>query len=175
MENKIAAELPNNHSADAAPTGLGTKAILEIGSDLHALLADVFTLYLKTKNFHWYVSGSHFHDYHLMLDEQGDQLFAMTDDIAERARKLGARTIHSIGDIAKSQRLSDNDKEQVAAKAMVRELHVDNQRLAEFMRSAHAVCHEHGDLATASLLENWIDQTERRSCFCRRPSGILND
>lgn len=172
MQNKITTELPNNHSADAALTGLGTKAILEIGADLHALLADVFTLYLKTKNFHWHVSGSHFHDYHLMLDEQGDQLFAMTDDIAERARKLGARTIHSIGDIAKSQRLRDNDKEQVAPPAMLRELHSDNQRLAEFMRSTHTVCDEHGDLATASLLENWIDQTERRSWFL---SATLED
>jgi starvation-inducible DNA-binding protein len=165
MQNKIAAELPNNHSADAAGTGLGTKAVVEIGTDLRALLADVFTLYLKTKNFHWHVSGSHFHDYHLMLDEQGGQVFAMTDDIAERARKLGARTIHSIGDIAKSQRLRDNDQEQVAARAMLQELHDDNQRLTEFMRSTHALCEEHGDLATASLLENWIDQTERRSWF----------
>lgn len=172
MQNKTTAELPNHHSADAAPTGLGTKAISEIGTDLHALLADVFTLYLKTKNFHWHVSGSHFHDYHLMLDEQGDQLFAMTDDIAERARKLGARTIHSIGDIAKSQRLRDNDEEQVAAQAMLRELHGDNQRLAEFMRSTHVVCNEHGEVATASLLENWIDQTERRSWFL---SATLKD
>lgn len=171
MQNKITAELPNNHSADPALTGLGTKAIVEIGTDLRALLADVFTLYLKTKNFHWHVSGSHFHDYHLMLDEQGDQLFAMTDDIAERARKIGARTIHSIGDIARSQRLRDNDKEQVAPQAMLRELHGDNQRLAEFMRSTHAVCDERGDLATASLLENWIDQTERRSWFLSETLG----
>jgi starvation-inducible DNA-binding protein len=171
MQNKITAELPNNHSTDAAPAGSDTKAILEIGADLQALLADVFTLYLKTKNFHWHVSGSHFHDYHLMLDEQGDQLFAMTDDIAERARKLGARTIHSIGDIAKSQRLRDNDKEQVATEAMLRELHGDNQQLAEFMRSTHAVCDEHGDVATASLLENWIDQTERRSWFLSATLG----
>jgi starvation-inducible DNA-binding protein len=171
MQNKIAAELPKNHSADAAGSGLGTKAIVEIGTDLHALLADVFTLYLKTKNFHWHVSGSHFHDYHLMLDEQGDQVFAMTDDIAERARKLGARTIRSIGDIAKSQRLRDNDQEQVAAQAMLQELHDDNQQLAAFMRSTHAVCDEHGDVATASLLENWIDQTERRSWFLSETLG----
>jgi starvation-inducible DNA-binding protein len=172
MQNKVTAELPNNHSAEVAPTGLGTKAILEIGTDLHALLADVFTLFLKTKNFHWHVSGTHFRDYHLMLDEQGDQLFAMTDEIAERARKLGAQTVHSIGDIARSQRLRDNDKEQVTAQAMLRELHRDNQRLAEFMRSTHGVCAEHGDIATASLLENWIDHAERRSWFLSETLNI---
>ena len=131
----------------------------------HANSANERSFYLKTKNFHWHISGPHFRDYHLMLDEQGDQLFAMTDDIAERARKLGARTIRSIGDIARSQRLKDNDQQQVPSRAMLRELLDDNRRLNEFMRSTHAVCEEHGEVATASLLENWMDETDRRAWF----------
>jgi starvation-inducible DNA-binding protein len=165
MQAQLTKEVLSTQSVDVAPTDLGTRATMEIGTELQVLLADVFALYLKTKNFHWHVGGPHFRDYHLMLDEQGDQLFAMTDEIAERARKIGARTIRSIGDIARSQRLTDNDEQQVTSRAMMRELLDDNRRLNEFLRSTHAVCEEHGDVATASLLENWIDETERRAWF----------
>ena len=165
MQVQLTKEVSNAQSVDVATTDLGTKSTVEIGTELQVLLADVFALYLKTKNFHWHVGGPHFRDYHLMLDEQGDQLFAMTDEIAERARKIGARTIRSIGDIARSQRLTDNDKHEVSSRAMMRELLDDNRRLNEFLRSTHAVCEEHGDVATASLLENWIDETERRAWF----------
>ena len=165
MQVQLTKEVSNTQSVDVAPTDLGTRATVEIGTELQVLLADVFALYLKTKNFHWHVGGPHFRDYHLMLDEQGDQLFAMTDEIAERARKIGARTIRSIGDIARSQRLTDNDEQQVTSRAMMRELLDDNRRLTEFLRSTHAVCEGHGDVATASLLENWIDETERRAWF----------
>ncbi len=162
---QLTKEVLKIQSVDLAPDDRGTKATVEIGTELQVLLADVFALYLKTKNFHWHVGGPHFRDYHLLLDEQGDQLFAMTDEIAERARKIGARTIRSIGDIARSQRLTDNDEQQVTSRAMMRELLDDNRRLNEFLRSTHAVCEEHGDVATASLLENWIDETERRAWF----------
>jgi starvation-inducible DNA-binding protein len=165
MQVQLTKEVSNAQSVDVARTDLGTSSTVEIGTELQVLLADVFALYLKTKNFHWHVGGPHFRDYHLMLDEQGDQLFAMTDEIAERARKIGARTIRSIGDIARSQRLTDNDKHEVNSRAMMRELLDDNRRLNEFLRSTHAVCEEHGDVATASLLENWIDETERRAWF----------
>lgn len=165
MQVQLTKEVLNTQSVDVAPTDLGSRATVEIGTELQALLADVFALYLKTKNFHWHVGGPHFRDYHLMLDEQGGQLFAMTDEIAERARKIGARTIRSIGDIARSQRLTDNDEQQVTSGAMMQELLDDNRRLNEFLRSTHAVCEEHGDVATASLLENWIDETERRAWF----------
>jgi starvation-inducible DNA-binding protein len=129
------------------------------------LLADVFTLYLKTKSYHWHMTGPHFRDYHLLLDEQADQLFAMTDAIAERARKLGESTIHSIGEIARLRRLSDSDSETIAPREMLRSLREDNDQLSSFMRDAHVVCEQAEDLATASLLENWIDETERRSWF----------
>ena len=165
MRVQLTKEVLNAQSVDVATTDLGTRATVEIGTELQVLLADVFALYLKTKNFHWHVGGPHFRDYHLMLDEQGDQLFAMTDEIAERARKIGARTIRSIGDIARSQRLTDNDQQQVTSRAMMRELLDDNRRLNEFLRSTHGLCEEHGDVATASLLENWIDETERRAWF----------
>jgi len=165
MQVQLTKEVSNAQSVDVARTDLGASSTVEIGTELQVLLADVFALYLKTKNFHWHVGGPHFRDYHLMLDEQGDQLFAMTDEIAERARKIGARTIRSIGDIARSQRLTDNDKHEVTSRAMMRELLDDNRRLNEFLRSTHAVCEEHGDVATASLLENWIDETERRAWF----------
>jgi starvation-inducible DNA-binding protein len=165
MQVQLTKEVSNAQSVDVARTDLGTSSTVEIGTELQVLLADVFALYLKTKNFHWHVGGPHFRDYHLMLDEQGDQLFAMTDEIAERARKIGARTIRSIGDIARSQRLTDNDEQQVTSRAMMRELLDDNRRLNEFLRSTHAVCEERGDVATASLLENWIDETERRAWF----------
>jgi len=120
---------------------------------------------MKTKNFHWHMSGKHFRDYHLLLDEHADQIFAMTDDIAERARKIGGTTLHSIGEIAKYQRLKDNSEEFVAPKEMLSELLDDNQKLAKFFRAAHEVCEKHNDIATASLIEVWVDQTERRSWF----------
>ncbi|MGH9694562.1 MAG: Dps family protein [Bryobacteraceae bacterium] len=151
--------------AAEAPTDLGADAVVEISGALRPLLADVFALYLKTKNFHWHMSGPHFRDYHLLLDEHAGQIFAMTDDIAERARKLGASTLHSISDISRHQRLKDNNEEFAAPEDMLRELCADNQRLTRFLRSAHQVCDEHNDVATASLIENWIDETERRTWF----------
>ena len=147
------------------PSDLSGDAVVEISGSLRKLLADVFTLYLKTKNFHWHMSGKHFRDYHLLLDEQATQIFAMTDDIAERARKIGGPTIHSIGDIAKHQRLKDNDANFLAPKDMLAELRDDNQQLTHEMRSSHKLCEHHDDVATASLIENWIDETERRTWF----------
>jgi starvation-inducible DNA-binding protein len=149
----------------ATPTGFSDQAKADISGALNALLADVFALYLKTKNFHWHVSGAHFRDYHLLLDEQGAALFAMTDPIAERTRKIGARAIHSIGHIAKLQRVLDNDADYVDPQDMLAELRDDNADLANRMRAAHAVCDEHNDVASASLLENWIDETEQRVWF----------
>jgi starvation-inducible DNA-binding protein len=147
------------------PTDLSGDAVVEISSALRKLLADVFTLYLKTKNFHWHMSGKHFRDYHLLLDEQAQQIFAMTDDIAERARKIGGTTIHSIRDIAEHQRLRDNNAEFVPPVDMLAELRDDNKTLTRELRSTHKLCDEHDDVATASLIENWIDQTERRTWF----------
>jgi starvation-inducible DNA-binding protein len=147
------------------PTGLGANATRDISGALNALLADVFALYLKTKNFHWHVSGSHFRDYHLLLDEQGEQLFAMTDDIAERVRKIGGTTLHSIGEISRLQRVLDNDADYVTPDDMLAELRDDNAQLVARMREAHDLCDEHGDVATASLIENWIDEGERRVWF----------
>jgi starvation-inducible DNA-binding protein len=147
------------------PTDLGAKATRDISGAMNALLADVFALYLKTKNFHWHMSGPHFRDYHLLLDEQGEQIFAMTDDIAERVRKIGGMTLRSIGQIAKQQRILDNDAEYVEPLDMLAELREDNQSLIARMREVHDVCDEYNDVATASLLENWIDQAERRAWF----------
>ncbi|HWX28566.1 MAG TPA: DNA starvation/stationary phase protection protein [Steroidobacteraceae bacterium] len=147
------------------PTDLSGDAVVEISSALRKLLADVFTLYLKTKNFHWHMSGKHFRDYHLLLDEQAQQIFAMTDDIAERARKIGGTTIHSIRDIAEHQRLRDNNAEFVPPVDMLAELRDDNKTLTRELRSTHKLCDEHDDVATASLIENWIDETERRTWF----------
>ena len=144
---------------------LTTDAVHEITSALRPLLADVFGLYLKTKNFHWHMKGPHFRDYHLLLDEHSDQIFAMTDDIAERARKLGGTTLHSISDIAKHQTLRDNNVESVPAHQMLAELCADNQHLTRSLREVHEVCDRHDDVATTSLIENWIDQTERRAWF----------
>ena len=149
----------------ATPSDLGANATRDVGGALKLLLADVFVLYLKTKNFHWHMSGPHFRDYHLLLDEQSEQIFAMTDDIAERGRKIGSRTLHSIGEINRSQRILDNDADFVTPQDMLAELRDDNQRLAAAMRETHDLCNEHRDVATASLLENWIDQTERRVWF----------
>jgi starvation-inducible DNA-binding protein len=147
------------------PTDLDHEGVTEISQELRRLLADVFALYMKTKNFHWHMSGRHFRDYHLLLDEHADQIFAMTDDIAERARKIGGTTLHSIGEIARYQRLKDNSEEFVAPKEMLSELLDDNQKLVKFFRAAHEVCEKHNDIATASLIEVWVDQTERRSWF----------
>ena len=148
-----------------AYTDLSHDAVAKIADELRRLLADVFALYLKTKNFHWHMTGPHFRDYHLLLDEQSEQIFAMTDDIEERARKIGASTLRSIGDIARHQRLKDNDAAHVLPHAMLAELCEDNQKLTKSLRATHAVCEKFGDVATTSLIENWIDQTERRTWF----------
>lgn len=147
------------------PTDLSAAATKDIAGAMNAILADVFALYLKTKNFHWHMRGRHFRDYHLLLDEQSEQIFAMTDDIAERARKLGGRTLHSISEIAKYQRLKDNNREVVGPDEMLAELCSDNQQLVRSFRAVHEVCDQHNDVATASLIENWIDETERRAWF----------
>src|ERR1700680_3675786 len=147
------------------PTDLTKAASKDISGTMNAILADVFALYLKTKNFHWHMSGPHFRDYHLLLDEHAEQLFAMTDPIAERVRKLGGLTIRSIGHIARNQRLSDNDAEYVEPSDMLVELREDNKTLTASLRQAHNVCDEHGDIATASLIEIWVDETERRTWF----------
>jgi starvation-inducible DNA-binding protein len=140
-------------------------AVEEISGELRRLLADCFALYLKTKNFHWHMTGKNFRDYHLLLDEQSDQIFAMTDPVAERARKLGGLTLHSIGEVASWQRLKDNNDRHVSPKEMLGELYADNRKLTAFLRATHEVCDEHKDVATASLIEVWIDETERRAWF----------
>ena len=147
------------------PTDLGAAASANIAGSMNAILADVFALYLKTKNFHWHMSGPHFRDYHLLLDDQADQLYAMTDPIAERIRKTGGSTIRSIGHIARLQRLKDNDADYVDPLDMLAELREDNQTLAARLREVHDVVDEFRDIATASLIENWIDETERRTWF----------
>ena len=147
------------------PTDLGAQASKDVSAALNLLLADFFALYLKTKNFHWHVSGPHFRDYHLLLDEQADQLYATTDPIAERVRKLGGTTLRSIGQIGRLQRVADNDADYVTPSDMLAELREDNQQLASRLRKAHTACEEHGDVATASLIEVWIDEAERRVWF----------
>ena len=149
----------------ATPTDLESDAVRQLASALNILLADMFGLYLKTKNFHWHVSGPHFRDYHLMLDEQGDQIFATTDAIAERVRKIGGTTLRSIGHIKRLQRIEDNDAEFVTPLDMLAELRDDNKQLVANMRETHGLCDKHGDVATASLLEVWIDEAERRTWF----------
>ena len=149
----------------ATPTDLEKKSVKDITGALNALLADVFGLYVKTKNFHWHMSGRHFRDYHLLLDEHGEQLFAMTDDIAERVRKIGGTTIRSIGNISRLQRIADNDAEYVTPEDMLAELKDNERQLIQIMRETHDLCDEGRDVATASLLENWIDQAERRHWF----------
>jgi starvation-inducible DNA-binding protein len=146
-------------------TDLNSETVIELSGVLRRLLADVFALYLKTKNFHWHMSGPHFRDYHLLLDEHADQIFAMTDDIAERARKLGGTTLRSISDISRHQRLKDNNQDFVTPEDMLAELRSDNQELTRFLRTAHEICEQHNDVATTSLIEVWIDQTERRTWF----------
>ena len=156
MEKKRISEIPTDLSGDA---------VVEISGELRELLADVFALYVKTKNFHWHISGPYFRDYHLLLDEHGTQIFAMTDDIAERVRKIGGTTVRSIGHIARLQRIRDNDAEYVTPTDMLSELHEDEKGFTLSMRAVHTLCDDAGDVATASLLENWIDQSQRRSWF----------
>ena len=153
------------------PSDLAPEGIREIANELGRLLADSFALYVKTKNFHWHMSGPHYRDYHLLLDEQADQIFGMIDPIAERARKLGAPTLRSIGDIRAHQRLKDDDRESVAPEQMLATLRDDNLALTRAMRATHEVCERHGDVATASLIENWIDETERRTWFLAETVG----
>jgi starvation-inducible DNA-binding protein len=147
------------------PTDLSSEATKDIAGAMNAILADVFALYIKTKNFHWHMSGPHFRDRHLLLDEHADQLYAMTDPVAERVRKIGGTTLRSIGHIARTQRILDNDADYVDSLDMLAELQEDNEQFAVRLRAAHGVCEEHGDIATASLIEVWIDETERRTWF----------
>jgi len=163
MNDKAAA--PRRTAKLATPTSLGKDARRDISGALNALLADFFALYVKTKNFHWHVSGPHFRDYHLLLDEQADQLFATTDVIAERVRKVGGTTVRSIGHIGQLQRVLDNNAEYVTPLDMLAELRDDNAQLAQRLRETHGVCDDHGDVATASLIEIWIDEAERRTWF----------
>jgi starvation-inducible DNA-binding protein len=163
--NKTAALAQKLKAPLATPTDLTASATKDITAALNGLLADVFALYLKTKNFHWHVSGPHFRDYHLLLDEHADQIFAMTDPLAERARKIGGTTLRSIGQISRTQRILDNEADYVEPLDMLAELREDNQALTTRLRAAHDVCDEHGDIATASLIEVWVDETERRTWF----------
>ena len=158
----------------ATRTDLTPEATNAVTNALNPLLADVFALYLKTKNFHWHMSGPHFRDYHLLLDEQGDQIFAMTDELAERVRKIGGATLRSIGQVARLQRIKDNDEEFVAAVDMLRELMEDNKSLTANMREAHEVADQNNDSATTSLLENFIDETERRTWFLFEATRVTN-
>ena len=144
---------------------LGPDGVAELSLGLRYLLADVFALYMKTKNFHWHMTGRHFRDYHLLLDEQAEQIFAMTDDIAERARKIGGNTLRSVGDTSRHQRLRDNDNESLTPEGMLADLRTDNRELRRFLCSTHDTCEKHNDVATASLIENWIDETDRRAWF----------
>jgi starvation-inducible DNA-binding protein len=153
------------YPAIATPTDLKPNAVRDLAVALNILLADMFGLYVKTKNFHWHVSGPRFRDYHLLLDEQGEQIFATTDAIAERVRKIGGTTLRSVGHIARLQRIEDNDAEFVMPMDMLAELRDDNRQLVAYMRETHDLCDEHGDVATASLLEVWIDEAERRTWF----------
>ncbi len=147
------------------PADLGVDAVKDIAGALNALLADTYTLYFKTKNFHWHMSGPHFRDYHLLLDEQADQIYATTDAIAERVRKVGATTLRSVSDISRQQRLADNNADYVTPLDMLAELREDNLQLVAYMRETHGICEEHNDVACASLLEIWIDEAERRVWF----------
>jgi starvation-inducible DNA-binding protein len=165
----------SRHPARGTPspsTGFGTNAVRDISAALNVVLADVFALYMKTKNFHWHMSGPHFRDYHLLLDEQSDQIFAMTDVIAERVRKVGGQTLHSIGEIARLKHIADNDAPLVTPQDMLAELREDNVDLAKRMRVTHELCDEHGDVATTSQLEVYIDETERRAWFLYEASHI---
>src|SRR5580704_4744700 len=167
VNNKVRALDPRRKVSPAldTPTDLSDDAVRELSAKLNEVLADAFALYLKTKNFHWHVSGPHFRDYHLLLDEQSEQILGTTDDLAERVRKIGGVTLRSIGQIARLQRIPDNDEAFVAPQRMLTELCEDNRQLASRLRSAHALCDEYGDVASASLIENWIDEAERRIWF----------
>jgi starvation-inducible DNA-binding protein len=157
---------PDKISPDLdTPTDISKEAVQKISASLNILLADAFALYLKTKNFHWHVSGRHFHDYHVMLDEQSDAIFAATDELAERVRKLGGATLRSIGEVSRLQTIKDNNEEYVPPREMLRELMEDNKHIAAAMRKAHKLCDEHEDSGTAGLLETFIDETERRTWF----------
>jgi starvation-inducible DNA-binding protein len=158
-----------------APTDLAANAVRDISGALTTLLSDMFALYVKTKNFHWHVSGPHFRDYHLMLDEQGDQIFATTDAIAERVRKIGGTTLRSIGQISRLQRIHDNNAEYVTPLDMLAELRQDNQQLTASIRETHDLCDQHRDVATASLLENWIDEAERRTWFLYEATRVVGE
>jgi starvation-inducible DNA-binding protein len=167
MSNAISSKTlkPLENSMLRTPSHLSIDAARDITAAMNSILADVFALYLKAKNFHWHMSGPHFRDYHLLLDEQAEQLFAMTDPIAERVRKIGGSSLRSIGHIARLQRIRDNDEEFVAALDMLAELRDDNLQLVMRLQVAHGVCDEHRDIATASLIEVWIDETEQRAWF----------
>jgi starvation-inducible DNA-binding protein len=165
MSNANRAGAASQRAGLATSTDLSAAATRDISGALNALLADVFALYVKTKNFHWHLSGPHFRDYHLLFDEQADQIFAMADAIAERVRKVGGSTLRSISHIARLQRVSDNDADYVEPSDMLAELREDNKGFAARLREAHNVCDEHRDIATASLIEVWIDETERRTWF----------
>src|SRR6476659_1860198 len=155
----------------ATRTDLSAAATKDIAAAMNAILGVVFVLYVKTKNFHWHMSGPHFRDYHLLLDEHASQIFAMTDEIAERARKIGGTTLHSVGDITRHQRLKDNDAVKFGPQEMLAELRVDNQHLTRYLRSAHVLCEQHRDVATASLIETWVDEAERRTWFLSEAVG----
>ncbi len=162
----MAKNVKSRQSANlATPTDLGANATKDITGGLAILAADVVALWMKTKNFHWHVSGPHFRDYHLLLDDQSNQIYAMIDPIAERARKLGGKALHSVGQVRKLQRVLDNDADYVTPQDMLAELREDNKQLARNMRVLHEVCDEHNDIATASLIENWVDETEQRTWF----------
>ncbi len=171
--SKAKAKAPTRDARLDPPSDLGANAVGDISAALNLLLADVFALYMKTKNFHWHVSGPHFRSYHLMFDEQGEQIFAMTDPIAERVRKIGGTTLHSLAEAARMTRVLENDKEYVDPSDMVAELRDDNKDLIARLRAAHDVCSEHNDVASTSLIEQWIDEAERRTWFLfetsRRP------
>jgi len=160
-----AQEVHTKAERTAVSDGFAPEAVKNLSTVLNALLADIYALYLKTKNFHWHMSGPHFRDYHLLLDEQASQIFAISDDIAERVRKIGGTTVRSIGHIARLQRIADNDKEYVSAHDMLMELHADNRHLVQSLRAAHEVASAAGDYATTSLIEVWIDEAERRAWF----------
>src|SRR5215470_468194 len=166
---------PRGTKALDASTSLGPKALHDVSAALNGLLADMFALYVKTKNFHWHVSGPHFRDYHLLLDDQASQLFATTDVLAERVRKLGGKTVRSIGHIARLQRVLDNDADYVTPREMLAELRADSTELASRLREAHGLCDEHGDVATASFIETWIDEAEGRAWFLLEASHEISD
>jgi len=166
-ETEMTVTVPKTDRTPSLTSNINTFAITQVSAELNILLADVFALYIKTKNFHWHMSGPHFRDFHLMLDEHADQLFGMTDEIAERVRKLGCTTLRSIGQIAQLQTIADNDADHLAPADMLKELHADEMLLAIRMHAAHTLCDDAGDVATASLLENWIDQSQRRAWFLR--------